>query len=74
MEHHKRYLPYESRFLYFSNFVEKIFSRIIVIGLILLLLFQFLLSFNEIREILVPLERIEGNQSFGFLIDINNKL
>lgn len=60
LNYHKRYRPYEEKFLIFSEFIEKIILRVLILSIAILILSQFLLSFDEIREVLTPIEKIEG--------------
>ncbi|MGD9678586.1 MAG: DUF5359 family protein [Vulcanibacillus sp.] len=64
MNQRKRYLPYECKFIYYSSYIEKFFWKVVIICFILLMLSQLLLSFDDVRALLVPLERIEGKNSF----------
>lgn len=61
MKRQNRYRPYEERFIFFSNIVEKLLIRLLVIFSLLLVLSQFLLSLEGFREILVPVEKLEGS-------------
>ncbi|OEF97279.1 hypothetical protein BHF71_03860 [Vulcanibacillus modesticaldus] len=64
MEYRKRYLPFEDRFVKFSTFIERIIWRLLLLFLILLIVSQIILSFDEIRRFLVPVERIEGTMEY----------
>lgn len=64
MQNLRRYRPYEEKFLMFSLFVEKILIKILVLLIIALFLSQLLLSFDLIRNLLVPVEKLEGTVSF----------
>lgn len=61
MKRQNRYRPYEERFIFFSNIVEKLLIRLLVIFSLLLVLSQFLLNIEGFREILVPVEKLEGS-------------
>lgn len=60
----KRYYSYEERFILFSNFIEKIFKKLLLLFILFLLVAQLLLSIDGIRDILVPVEKIEGTLDY----------
>ena len=64
MKQKKRYQPYEERFLKFSNKVERIMQKVVIIFFVLLFISQALLLFDFFRKILVPIEEIEGAITF----------
>lgn len=59
-KYRKRYLPFEERFIIFSDKVEKIIIKALIVFFIMLVSAQFLISFEGLREFFVPLESIEG--------------
>ncbi len=60
---------YEDRFVNFSNFIEKIIWKTFILFIIMLILFQFILSFNSIRKLIVPIERMEGTIEYYKVIN-----
>ena len=56
-----RYHPYEEKFILFSDFVERIIKKTLIIFVVLLVFAQFLLLFDDLRNLLVPLEYFEGS-------------
>ena len=57
----KRYLPYEEKYLYFSNAMEALIKKIILLLLITLIISQLLITNQALRYWLVPVEKIEGS-------------
>lgn len=60
MEYHKRYRSFEDRFILFSNFMEKIIWKSLLLFMAAMVISQLLLSFDLIRIWLVPVEYLEG--------------
>jgi len=64
-EYRKRYLPFEEKFIIFSDRIEKIVIKVAIVFFIILLSAQFIISFDAFRDFFVPLESIEGAIEFS---------
>lgn len=62
-KYRKRYLSFEEKFIIFSDKVENIIIKAVIIFFVMLISAQFIISFEALREFFVPLESIEGSIS-----------
>lgn len=60
MKNLKRYRPFEERFLFLSDFIEKILFKAFLFILIALMISQILLTFDFIRKWIIPVEILES--------------
>lgn len=60
MKNLKRYRPFEEKFLFLSDFIEKILYRTFLFILIALVISQILLTFDVIRKWIIPVEILES--------------
>lgn len=60
MINNKRYRPYEEKFIFFSNIIEKIIWNTTILLIIIMVVFQLLLTVDDVRKWVVPIEILEG--------------